>query len=182
MSHLWNHKLICSKKRCLMGKISFSYLLLSHHPFSEINRTIRIMILNKRIHLCARCTGKYLGLLLCLLLIFWRGHISIPYLIFIFLPLPATLDWLTQTIKIRESKNTLRIITGFIYGLWLGLCIHTVILWDISYLLIIVLQCLGYISVVGFILTRKKGCINEYLKPYEEFVDQYLAQNYPPNV
>jgi len=38
-----------------------------------------------------------------------------------FFPLPSTIDWLTQSIGIRESKNWIRVLTGHLLGIAWGL-------------------------------------------------------------
>lgn len=42
-------------------------------------------------------------------------EISNPYLI-VFLTLPAMIDWGTQKLSLRESINSIRLLTGFFLG------------------------------------------------------------------
>jgi len=38
-----------------------------------------------------------------------------------FFPLPSTIDWLTQSIGVRESKNWIRVLSGHLLGIAWGL-------------------------------------------------------------
>lgn len=67
---------------------------------------------------CARCTGIYIGMFVFFLLQFF---IEFSYgldlfFVSILLMLPTTLDGLTQLLKLKESTNMIRLITGFICG------------------------------------------------------------------
>ena len=102
---------------------SLLFLLLAHHEVKNLHRTIHIRFLGKDYYLCSRCTGKYSGILAAFVL-FLLG-LQIPawlhLLIMAFFPLPSTVDWLTQSIGMRESKNWIRVITGYLLGIALTL-------------------------------------------------------------
>jgi uncharacterized membrane protein len=99
------------------------FLLLSHHPPEKLNRTIRLPFRGRNIYLCARCTGQLLGILS--LLIAWFLGFELPawlYLpLIVVLPLSGVIDWVTQSCKLRESRNTIRVSTGFLLGVTKGL-------------------------------------------------------------
>ena len=99
------------------------FLLLSHHMPEKLHRTLHLKIRGKDIYLCARCTGDYSGTII--ILIAWLLGFEFP--LWLFLPLIATLpispviDWVTQSCKLRESRNRIRVLTGFLLGISKGL-------------------------------------------------------------
>jgi len=102
---------------------SLSFLLLAHHETKNLHRTIHMRFLGKDYYLCSRCTGKYSGVLAVFVSFLLGLHIPtwLHLLIMAFFPLPSTIDWLTQSIGIRESKNWIRILTGHMLGIAWGL-------------------------------------------------------------
>lgn len=104
-------------------EFSLLFLLLAHHETKDLHRTIHVRLVGKDYYLCARCAGKYLGVLGVFILSLILG-LQIPawlhWLITTFFPLPSTVDWLTQRKGMRESKNWIRIITGYLLGIAWG--------------------------------------------------------------
>ncbi|WP_116591258.1 DUF2085 domain-containing protein [Methanobrevibacter thaueri] len=70
---------------------------------------------------CARCTGFYISVILyCIYAFFNYIDYSMQFLIFaVLLLIPAAIDGFTQYFELRESNNTLRLITGLCGGLGL---------------------------------------------------------------
>ena len=99
------------------------FLLLSHHRPEKLHRTIHVSFRGTDLYLCARCTGIYSGILS--LFVAWFLGFDFPawlYLpLFSILPLPSTVDWLTQSCKLRESRNPIRVSTGYLLGISGGL-------------------------------------------------------------
>lgn len=99
------------------------FLLLSHHRPEKLHRTIHISIRGRDVYLCARCTGIYSGILS--VFIVWLLGFSLPTWLYLpllsILPFPSTIDWITQSCKLRESRNTIRICTGYLLGISEGL-------------------------------------------------------------
>lgn len=99
------------------------FLLLSHHKPNKLNRTIHISLRGKDVYICARCTGIYAGII-AIFVAYFLGF-SLPLwwylpLLCIF-PTPCAVDWITQSCKLRESRNALRVCTGFLLGICWGL-------------------------------------------------------------
>lgn len=72
---------------------------------------------------CARCTGIYAGFLIVYLLhyfIILNLDFQLLFLSFV-LMLPTTIDGTTQLFKWRESRNWIRLVTGFPCGIGYGL-------------------------------------------------------------
>jgi uncharacterized membrane protein len=99
-------------------------ILLSHHLPARYGRTFRLTFRHRSpLHLCARCTGQALGVatyLLILLLASARSESLLTpsvQLLFAAAPLPAALDWLSQSLQRRESTNRLRLVSGLFLGM-----------------------------------------------------------------
>ena len=72
---------------------------------------------------CARCTGIYAGVLFIFLLHYF---IKLDYnlnlfIISLILMLPTAIDGITQLYKWRESRNSIRLVTGLLCGVGYGL-------------------------------------------------------------
>ena len=107
-----------SNKHDLKSRLS---LLLSHHSPDQLHRTIHISLCGRSVFLCARGVGRYSGLFSAVVA---SQFLTLPtqayLLIFLFFPLPSTLDWATQKLGLRESRNTTRVFTGFLVGISQG--------------------------------------------------------------
>jgi uncharacterized membrane protein len=105
-------------------KESLLFLLLSHHRADKLHRTIHLRIGQRDLYLCARGVGRYSGLVAAFIM---NGFLGIPLWLypygFVFFPLPSTMDWATQKIGLRESRNSIRVSTGFLLGVSQGLLI-----------------------------------------------------------
>ena len=103
-------------------KPSLIFFLLSHHSPEKLNRTIHISIKGRHLYLCARCTGVWTGMMSIFLAFF---SVDLPAWLYVLLlavlPAPATVDWITQSCKLRESRNAIRIGSGFLLGVSWGL-------------------------------------------------------------
>lgn len=84
--------------------------------------------------LCARCTAIYLGYMTTP--VFLMFSVTIPLWISLVLSIPMIIDGYTQLWKWRESNNTLRFLTGFLFGLGQALFISTAVLFFTTKMLI----------------------------------------------
>ena len=93
---------------------------------SLYNKNIKLVICHRRkersiringytFPLCSRCTGILLGFFISLFLIIFRIEISL--LIAIILCIPLLIDGFSQLLGWRKSNNTIRFLTGFIFGI-----------------------------------------------------------------
>ena len=85
--------------------------------------SITVNIGDRRLRICARCTGVVAGcmtLTVSTLFINFAFFLSLPMILQIILSaalaLPAGVDWITQTWRLRESTNSIRILTGACVG------------------------------------------------------------------
>ena len=103
--------------------LSLLNLVLTHHTGSRVNRTIGLRVLSWEQRFCTRCSGQWMATAACVaLMLAFRWEIALPIwmVVLSLLPMPALLDWITQTWGIRESSTTLRMITGSILGIGAG--------------------------------------------------------------
>ncbi|MNL56653.1 hypothetical protein D3C87_1801630 [compost metagenome] len=96
-----------------------------------------------------------------------------PAIIIYLLPLPATLDWLTQTLKWRESTTSIRLVTGGLFGIWMAIVLKQLSLWNLPLFLPLLYQISLYLLAVAFSLLAKRGALDDYLEPYEKFIQDY---------
>ena len=88
-----------------------------------MNRTIGVRISNYEQRFCTRCTGQWMGTAACVaLMLTFRLEIALAIwtAVLSLLPMPAFIDWITQTWGDRESTTTLRMLTGSILGVGVG--------------------------------------------------------------
>jgi uncharacterized membrane protein len=134
------------------------FLLLSHHRPEQLHRTIRLPLRGRNIYLCARCTGEYSAILI--LFIAWFLGFEFPAWLFLplisILPLPSTVDWVTQSCKLRESRNTIRVFTGFLLGITKGLILLMLVKGMFYMLLPAIVICGGYILSICLIAWKTK--------------------------
>ncbi len=152
---------------------SIFYLITSHHPPCQLNRTWRLIVFGHRIYICTRCLGQYIGMALAIFatisLDFQVECIGSALLFFGILPFPAAFDWFTQTVWGRESVNSIRVLTGFLLGISLGTSIGAFLSRNWNYLAVALLICFSYMIII-MILLRRNRIITAYLDPYEQFI------------
>jgi len=87
------------------------------------NHWITLTIHGKKLRVCARCSGVTLGfftMLTAMIFLEFSYFQQLPAYFqvgfCIALILPAIVDWITQSWRLRESNNELRFFTGFLEG------------------------------------------------------------------
>lgn len=91
------------------------YLLSHHTPAERPRRCHAVTVRGRRLHLCARCTGIYPGIVAGLLAA--AGGVQAPLATVAALPAPALVEWALTGYGDRAGRNDVRTVTG----LWLGL-------------------------------------------------------------
>lgn len=152
---------------------SIFYLITSHHPPCQLNRTWRINLFGHRMYICTRCLGQYIGFVFSIFC-FWGLSFRIQdswtgLLYFGLLPLPSTGTWLVQTVLKMENQNSIRVLSGFLFGVSTGIAFGHFILLDMQVMLIIIPIYGLYLSMV-MLLLRTTNSIPKYLAPYEDFL------------
>lgn len=111
-----DHELIFKEIKIALKETS--RYILSHHQPEEYYKCYSLNILNKKIHVCSRCLGIYLGILIGIT-IFHIDTLNLKsyYLLIAFFPLFTLIDWSVSAFKIHKSYNVVR--TGF--GVLLGI-------------------------------------------------------------
>ena len=155
-----------------MGKQDWRYLLfliVSHHPPERLHRTIHLSFRGKTVYLCSRCTGTGLGIIgVFAANIFGVGFPIGFYLPLIsFLPLAATVHWFTQSAKLRESKNGIRICSGFLLGIAEALLLLSIINGFLVTFLIGLAIVFAYAFSI-YLIAAKTKCLDIYLKEFNQ--------------
>ncbi len=100
---------------------SWEYLL-SHHTSARSCRTLRLTVRGRTLHLCARCTGQFAGIVAGLTVFGISEGLRFPVFSLVvqsitsLLPLLAAWDWTSQALGQRESTNLLRLASGGLLG------------------------------------------------------------------
>ncbi len=140
------------------------FLVLSHHPPERLHRTICLGFRGKKVYLCARCTGTFSSLIAVLVAYF----IGLRFPLWLYLPLisvlpiTATVDWLTQSCKLRESRNSIRVGTGLLLGIAEAYFLLLVINGMVS-MFLVAMSIIGLYAISIYIVALKTKCLDSYL-------------------
>jgi uncharacterized membrane protein len=145
------------------------FLLASHHPYERLHRTIRLGFGKRNIYLCSRCTGTVLGIAaIFAAYIFGLKFPTEFYLPLIaFLPLAAAVDWFTQSAKLRESKNWLRLSSGFLLGSSEAL-VFLLIIGGFFFQFLVALGIASFYALSIYLIAVKTKCLDSYLKDFNQ--------------
>lgn len=109
--------------------------LLAHHEPDEWYRCHQLVVLGRRVRLCARCSGIYPGIAFGILVYVFGPPVLTSIAIVATLPLPALVDWTVTSFTSRRGYNAVRTATGlglgYAYGLGLGLVVGDLDPWVI---------------------------------------------------
>jgi uncharacterized membrane protein len=143
----------------------FLFLLASHHPEEKLDHTIRIGIRGKNLYLCSRCTGVVLGMAAIFGFNFFGYTFpAIFYLPLIgLLPLPAVVDWFTQSANLRQSNTLLRVGSGFLLGISEALGILLLFGGFLFSFLVAVGMAAIYVITV-YLIALKTKCLQSYIE------------------
>ncbi len=140
------------------------FLLLSHHRPEKLHRAIRISFRGRNVYLCARCTGIYSGIL-CVFVTYFLGF-DFPVWLYLpllsVLPMPAAVDWVTQSCKLRESRNAIRTCTGYLLGISEGL-FFLMLVKGMFYLFLYAFAILGVYIFSIYVIAWKTRFLDSYL-------------------
>jgi uncharacterized membrane protein len=140
-------------------------IFFAHHETDRLDRCYRIRIRNASFHICARCSGIFLGACLSIyalnFVLFNAPQIIVEGLVILF-PIPAIADWLTQVSGRRESFNKLRFYSGLMLGSSIG---SLAVIQNPVFSLTVVIT---FGSIIGaiLILLRKRICIGARKAPF----------------
>lgn len=141
--------------------------LLSHHTEDHLDRAICVKFFGKKICFCARCTGLTLGFISGALLQYF-GFITylgenLSLFLAICLALPALIDWWTQSFFGRESKNYIRVPTGYSLGFGITLLRFSNVI-------------LSTIAVIVLFLFAAIGLYRRVIREYGPKSDKYVGK------
>ncbi len=134
------------------------HTMISHHPPSMYSHCLRVSFLGKSLYFCSRCSGIYGGLgigVLALLLL------SVPlepswlwFMIALALGFATVVDWMTQRLSPRKTRNLVRVTTGFLSGIGLAIVF---LLADLLYMLLTLGVMVASVGIVGILENRLKA-------------------------
>jgi uncharacterized membrane protein len=119
-----------------------------------MHRTWSISFRGHTLHICARCSALLVGIILALYFhtfVLFIPMNPITFLGAFLLSLPAVIDWTTQTLRIRESRNPVRALTGFLLGYAVGFVLSSL---NLVYYLLVVILYSGYTLGFGALAPR----------------------------
>ena len=140
-----------SRKRRILDAF---HLIISHHEPPYMHRCWHITLRGHTLHICARCSALLIGIALAFTIQFWVFRIEVTPITFFgafLLSLPAAIDWSTQTLYLRESRNPVRALTGFLLGYAVGFVLSSL---NVLYALIVMVLYSGYVLSFGAIAPR----------------------------
>ncbi len=139
---------------------SLWFLLLSHHGPSRLHRTFHLRVVGKDVYLCARCTGIFLGFITAFFL-FSALSSATAFVLMALFPLPTAADWVTQTLGLRESKNWIRVGTGYLLGVAWGFFLSFLIGGNLKIFLYGLMVLAVYYGAI-YTIARKTGMLRNY--------------------
>ena len=111
------------------------YLAFAHHYEDRRNRTLTLRILGWEQPLCTQCTSQWVSFgLFAWILPFYSIELAtfIWAAVLFLLPLPALVDWVTQSWELRESTTSIRVLTGSALGLGYALGFEAIVELDLT--------------------------------------------------
>lgn len=145
------------------GPIRWS-MLLSHHPPRDFDHTVRLF----GIRLCARCTGVFVGIVIC-----WvcdggpAKPSSVTHLAACLLvPMPALLDFTLHEIGWWRGHNLMRLLTGGLFGAAVGDIVHGVVNGDV-WRPVVGCAWIGLLATCVGAIMKSHGVLDEFLSRYE---------------
>jgi len=153
----------------------YIYILLSHHPPNKLDHTIKIEFGMNSIYICARCLGLISGLFFSIAFAkYFNKIILISYpIIYVICLIPGTLDWIYHNLNKWKSNNIIRISTGFLLGIPIGIVISYTLYGKFLILAEFIMLSLGYLIVL-LLLFSKLPLLGTHLQEYEEFLEKIL--------
>lgn len=128
------------------------HMMLSHHAPSMYGHCLRVSIRGRAIYFCARCTGIYGGLGFGLLFFFFAGIPLTPdwlwFILAVVLGFTTVIDWMSQRLTPRKTKNLVRASTGFMSGLALAIIFYLANLFYMLVALIVMSASIGITSLI----------------------------------
>jgi uncharacterized membrane protein len=148
------------------------HMLMSHHPPSLFGHCLRLSIRGHSIYFCARCTGIYGGLFIGVVALFlWRFPLEPSWLWFLIalgMGLTTVIEWMTQRLTPRKTRNLLRVTTGFMSGFALA-----IVFWlgNVFYMLAALIVMASSVGGVGIIENRRRRQQWDLAHEQDEFSD-----------
>ncbi|MFW9907953.1 MAG: DUF2085 domain-containing protein [Candidatus Thorarchaeota archaeon] len=131
------------------------HTLISHHPPSLYSHCLRVSFLGRSIYFCSRCSGIYGGMGIGVLAIFLLQVSMRPswlwFMLALVLGFSTVVDWMSQRLSPRKTRNSVRFITGFLSGVGLAIVF---LLADLLYMLITLGIMVAAVGIVGLLESK----------------------------
>ena len=131
------------------------HTLFSHHPPSHYGHCLRVSLRGHSIYFCARCSGIYgglgIGILVLLLFSFRLEPHWLWFLFSVALGFATIVDWVSQRVTPRKTRNLMRAGTGFASGIGLAIVFY---LANVYYMLLTLAIMMITIGTVSFMENR----------------------------
>lgn len=150
-----------SRKELKIGLSESKKYILSHHEQSNWDRCHNVPIFSRNVHICARCSGIYPGIIAGIITFSLYSEIFPALIMAFILPLPALIDWSLTSFTKRSGNNAIRSMSGALLGYGYGFSL--VELFVINNFRILWLGFL-YILIVGSLLWILHHRVNLYEK------------------
>lgn len=156
---------------------SLRYILLAHHPPNQLDHTIKIKLGGDIFYLCARCTGVLTGLFFSVIFThYFEGISTTSYpLIFAVCLIPGTFDWIGHNTNVWKSNNVVRVSTGVLLGVPIGIAISSLIFGNFLIIVEFVLLSCIYLILLLIVCYRVPQ-LEKHLQEYDEFASRLLKK------
>ena len=156
---------------------SLRYILLAHHPPSQLDHTIKVKFGSDTVYLCARCTGVLTGLLFSVFFThYFEGISTTSYpLIFAVCLIPGTFDWICHNSNVWKSNNIVRVSTGVLLGVPIVIAISSLIFGNFLILVEFALLSCAYLILLLIVCSRVPQ-LEKHLQEYDEFASRLLKK------
>jgi uncharacterized membrane protein len=78
------------------------------------------------------------------------------------LPIPVIVDWFTQSCKLRESRNSIRVGTGLLFGI-AAACFLLLAIDGMVSMFLVAMSIIGLYAISIYIVALKTKCLDSYL-------------------
>ena len=139
------------------------HVMLSHHPPSLYGHCLRLSIRGHSVYFCSRCSGIYGGLGIGIVSLLFLGLALQPswlwFLIALAMGLTTVVEWTTQRLTPRKTRNLLRVSTGFLSGFALA-----IVFWlgNVYYMLVALIVMASSVGGVGLIENRQRKKVLDF--------------------
>lgn len=124
--------------------IRILHYLVSHHSEAYYDRTITIRMKGRELHICARCSAIVSSFIISAIIFFYLRLLFnffinplIALILAVIFVIPTMVDWASQKLEFRESKNVIRMSLGVFLGIAFTLLQFALLLYPITNIVVL---------------------------------------------